>query len=113
MVIKRRIPVKYTRQELVFLKEWIPAGQPGAGCVNRAKRVPIAERPGRVWTLYREDNESQPPQLPFVPVHNTNAFLEDYVHDWNEVRGKDGQLMLDYSSRVIDRPVWILLEYEK
>lgn len=112
-MMKRRKQVVYTRQEVVFLKDWIPAGQPGAGCVNKAKRVPIAERPGRVWTLYRESDENKPPVLPIIPVHNVNAFLEDYVHDWNEVRGKDGKLMLDYSSRVIDRPVWILLEYEK
>lgn len=111
--MKRYKPPVYTRQELVFLKEWIQPGQPGAGCVPKARRVPISERPGRIWTLFYEQDENKRPVLPIIPVHNRNAFLEDYVHDWNDVKGKDGQLMLDYSSRVIDRPVWILLEYEK
>jgi hypothetical protein len=52
------------------------------------------------------------PQLPFFPRHNVNAFMEDYIHDWN-VRVFEGQAYLDYYSRVADRPVWVLLEYRQ
>lgn len=66
----------------------------------------------QVWTLYLNTDPSKPPQLPFFPRHNVNAFMEDYIHDWN-VRVFEGQAYLDYYSRVADRPVWVLLEYRQ
>lgn len=95
------------RQALIYLKEWYKPG-----CVPKARPVPCPEEPDRVWTLYLHDQEASPPALPFVPVHNRNAFLEDYVHDWNWYPGRgDRPAALDYASRCMDRPVWILLEY--
>lgn len=69
--------------------------------------IPPGAAPDRVWTLYFESDRDNPPALPFTPVHNSNAFLEDWMHDWNI--GPGGKL--HYASRVIDRDVWILLEY--
>ncbi len=89
------------RQVLVFLKEWY---QPGS--VPKARPVPLAEKPTKVWTLFKELDEIAPPKLPIFPTHRQNAFAEDYVHDWNWRNG-----MLDFSSRVADGPVWVLCEY--
>ncbi len=96
------------RQELIFLKNWSKRGY-----AMKAAPVPCAEKPTRIWTLFREETESKPPALPIIPVHMENAFLEDHVHDWNW-HGKLGPrpAQLDYYSRVSDRPVWILLEYD-
>lgn len=106
----RRQPFVATRQKLVFVKEWRPAGD--QYLTPRARPIPYTEpeEPVRVWTLYGHDDENAPPPLPFSPVHNKNAFLEDYVHDWN-IHGWGDNRFLDYASRVVDRPVWILLEF--
>lgn len=90
------------RQELRFIEfEDVGAFAP------RAIRVPLDRKPTRVWTLFRFTRKDQPPTLPFVPQHRTNAWLEDYVHDWNIHAG-----LFCYGSRVTDEPVWILLEYD-
>jgi hypothetical protein len=89
-------------QELVFLAEW---HRPGI--VPKAKPVRVARRPDRVWTLFRDEDPLKPPALPFHPLHRVNAFAEDYVHDWDWRNG-----VFDFYSRVADRPVWVLLEYE-
>jgi hypothetical protein len=73
----------------------------------RAVPVPVDFRESdvaRVWTLY-ENDKNKPPTLPFSPMHNHNAFIEDRIHDWNIVNGK-----FRYGSRVMDRDVWILVE---
>jgi len=88
---KRHTPV-VDRQEV----HWVP----------KDRRVPLSEKPYRVWTLYEHD-ESSRPELPMTPRHNVNAFLEDQIHDWNYVQGK-----LVYYSRVTHSEVWILVEYE-
>jgi hypothetical protein len=62
--------------------------------------------PNRVWTAVYNHDENKPPDLPCTPVHGYGWFAEDYMHDWNWRKG-----MLDYSSRVSDGPVWVLLEY--
>jgi len=95
------------RQEVLFLKEWY---QPGS--VPKARPVVCPVEPDRVWTLFRHEDEAEPPILPMVPLHHINAFAEDYMHDWNW-RVVKGVGMLDYSSRVADRPVWILLEFKE
>ena len=95
------------RQQLIFLKIW---SKPG--CAMKADPVPCAEEPSRIWTLFNETDETKPPALPIVPVHRVNAFAEDYVHDWNWRRHGRGPAMLDYFSRVVDGPVWILLEFD-
>lgn len=97
------------RQVLIYLKEWYKPG-----CVPKARPVPCEHEPYRVWTLYAYDNEKEPPKLPFTPVHHHGAFFEDVIHDWNWYPARKGKLAyLDYASRVMDRPVWILLEYKE
>jgi hypothetical protein len=59
----------------------------------------------RIWTLYHYESPDRPPELPYVPVHHSNAFLEDYVHDWNHEKG-----VLRYGSRASEGRVWILVE---
>lgn len=59
-----------------------------------------------VWTLYLHSDETAPPPLPYRPVHNKNAFLEDRMHDWNI----DNNRQFKYASRVTDEPVWVLIE---
>lgn len=75
--------------------------------VKRAFPFAVTGQPKRVWTLFRECDEASKPVLPIVPIHRANAFLEDYVHDWNIHNG-----MFQYGSRVTDEPVWVLLEYD-
>ncbi len=60
----------------------------------------------RVWTMFRESDKDRPPTLPIHPRHRDNAFLEDYVHDWNI----DNKGRFRYASRVSDRAVWVLVE---
>lgn len=81
--------MKNVRQEIV----WVPPG----------RKIQVLERPKRVWTLFSESK----PELPFTPIHNHNAFLEDFLHDWNMVNATT----LRYYSRVALDSVWILLEY--
>lgn len=86
---------KVTRQEVL----WIPENRQISldGDLNGSTV--------RIWTLYHTDPEAKP-ELPYTPVHGTNAFLEDYVHDWNHHKG-----LLRYYSRAIHSKVWILVEY--
>ena len=94
-MIRHPIPV-VCRQEL----HWVPE--------SRKVSMPTGERPYRVWTIYGTDS----PKLPFTPVHNENAFLEDYVHDWNLRQTLLGWV-LNYYSRVAHHDVWILVEFGK
>lgn len=93
-----------TRQQLLYVAEWEQPEEYG-GMVPRAKPIKLAEKPDRVWTLARQ---FVPPPLPIEPMHGLNAFSEDCGHDWN---WRDG--VLRYFSRVADRPVWLLLEYDQ
>ncbi|MFA5186542.1 MAG: hypothetical protein WC551_08720 [Patescibacteria group bacterium] len=90
-------------QQLLFIGEWTKGG--ATGLIPRALPCAVERKPDRVWTLYC--NPAAPPNLPFEPQHNVNAFYEDYMHDWNWRAGQ-----FRYYSRVADRPVWVLLEYE-
>lgn len=90
------------RQELVFVGEW----DYETYGVPRAEPLPLAEKPKRIWTLFRHCDESDSPSLPFAPQHRVTAFLEAETHDWTWSRG-----VLKYGSRVADGPVWLLLEY--
>lgn len=65
-------------------------------------------KPKHLWTLFREQDESKKPELPFKPVHHHNAFIEDRIHDYEFRNGE-----LQYFSHVADKPVWILLEFEE
>jgi len=84
------------RQEVV----WIPP----------ERRVPFVAPPWlpgvRVWTLYDFTDPNVKPELPYNPVHHVNAFLEDYVHDWNVNNG-----VFRYYSRAVRDKVWVLIEY--
>lgn len=93
--LEARIPPKVVRQEVV----WTP-GSPS--------KVKVSEYPYRVWTLYNEFDPKKKPHLPFHPVHNSNAFMEDHVHDWLWSNG-----VLSYHSRVIDKSdgCWLLIEF--
>lgn len=93
------------RQELIFIKDWHKPG-----IVPKARPIHLAQKPDRIWTLYH-NNPHKRPRLPFSPHHNVNAFSEDYIHDWNWHSRNGGTF--DYFSRVADRPVWVLLEYEE
>lgn len=80
------------------------------GMPNRLA-IPVAvpwreNQVARVWTLYHHTDQSAPPSLPYQPQHRVNAFMEDYVHDWNI----DHQGKFRYAGRVTDEPVWVLVE---
>lgn len=84
---------------------WVPAD----------RRVPIdstVELTGantRIWTLFATDPDVKP-ELPIVPRHHHNAFLEDYMHDWNHEKARG---YLRYASRAAEGSVWILVEHLK
>ena len=61
-----------------------------------------------MWTLYGHTDQSKAPELPFIPAHNVNSFLEDPVHDW-DYRPKSKTLK--YYSRVTEGGCWLLLEF--
>ena len=95
-----------TEQRLVWVPEKsnVPGTGRGGASLEVEKEVngfPLT----RVWTLYANDKEN-PPALPFGPVHNYNAFLEDHIHDWRLESGR-----LRYYSRVTEGGCWLLLEY--
>lgn len=81
------------------------------GFVKRCPPVDVdfteKTRPSRIWTLKSFDQE-KPPELPIIPQHNYNAFLEDHSHDWSVRRGK-----LEYFSRVSNGGGWLLLEWDE
>jgi hypothetical protein len=92
------------RQKVLWVGDWVIGGANGR--IPMANPVDCPEEPDTVWTLYLETSKEAPPSLPMVPRHLHNAFLEDKVHDWNWANGQ-----LRYRSRVMDRPVWLLLIY--
>ena len=100
--------IKTYRQELVFVKFGPAEGRPLAPALPVALPVALPNgEPDRVWTLFKETDETRPPTLPIVPMHRHNAFAEDYMHDWNmDMKGR-----FRYASRITDEPVWVLLEY--
>ena len=83
-------PPKVTRQEVHF--------------VPKTRIIELPVKPYRVWSLYETDPAKRP-ELPMTPHHHYNAFLEDYVHDWNYGNGK-----LHYSRVALDS-LWILCEF--
>jgi hypothetical protein len=85
---------------------WMPVKPQNMG--HRAEVEYSGPKPTHLWTLFMETDEDKKPRLPIVPVHLKNAFIEDFVHDYNIRGGK-----LHYYSRVTDRPLWILLESEE
>lgn len=94
---------KVYRQKLLFLKEWY---QPGFA--PKARPVACEEKPDRIWTLIGQEDEDAPPSLPLDPETLKGSFHESYIHDWSWNKGS-----LNYYSRVIGEPTWILLEYEE
>ena len=91
------------KQELL----WIPVGRDLGGESLVCDPVPYAgKQPSKVWTLFREDNPDKKPELPYPPIHHLNAFLEDWLHDWDLVGG-----MFKYYSRASEGGVWLLLEF--
>ncbi len=95
------------RQQLLLFIDFEPKPTKGRPlCLSLPIKAPVpVEEIKRVWTLYHYTDAAKPPVLPFLPVHHHNAFLEDYVHDWNIRNG-----MFRYGSRVTTKPVWVLLE---
>jgi hypothetical protein len=88
-------------QRLFFYPHKLEVGK------GRAPGVPLDRKPKRVWTLYQAHGEDDLPELPMRPQHGFNAFLEDFVHDWNWRNG-----MFRYYSRVSQGEQWLLLEFE-
>ena len=77
---------------------WIPKG---------AKSITYkGKKPKWLWSLIGEKKEEKKPKIPFIPIHRKNAFLEDYLHDWDIISNK-----LIYRSRFSDGGHWLLLEY--
>lgn len=72
----------------------------------------VSKRPSRLWTMVHARDPDKSPALPVTPRHHHNAFLEDYIHDWNW-RVKDDVALLKYYSRASDGRVWLLLEYDE
>jgi hypothetical protein len=87
-------------QKLLYCKEAIALGIP-------SPTLELPDMPSRIWTLFSHRNPDIRPDLPFVPVHHQNAWLEDCGHDWNWRGG-----ILRYSSMVTSGRVWLLLEYD-
>lgn len=97
--------IKTTMQKLL----WIPLGEDAGNGVVKVPPVQYTHlRPSRVWTLYQYTDQSVRPELPYMPVHHQNAFLEDAGHDWNIRMGN-----FYYGSRVTDGGVWVLLEFDQ
>jgi hypothetical protein len=75
----------------------------------RQRSTECVEEPTRVWTLYASMGlPEEKPELPIVPRHHHNAFLEDHFHDWRHEKGR-----LVYYSRIADGGVWVLLEFDE
>jgi hypothetical protein len=74
--------------------------------VPESRKISLEKMPHRVWTVMVNYNPDNKPELPMVPQHLHNAFLEDKTHDWAWKNG-----VLRYFSRVADHSVWILCEY--
>lgn len=91
------------RQKLLWVPIGVDTGAPALKCAPIPFR---GKNPNRVWTLLYERDETKQPALPFMPSHNSNAFIEDCLHDWNIHNGK-----FYYHSHVTDGGVWVLLEY--
>jgi hypothetical protein len=91
------------KQELL----WIPIGRDLGGESLVCDPVPYAgKKPSKVWTLFMEEDPDKKPELPYHPAHLQNAFIEDWLHDWDLVGG-----MFKYYSRVSEGGVWLLLEF--
>lgn len=80
---------------------WIPERTQGSITVPYTGPKPV-----RVWSLIRERDESNPPQLPYSPVYRVNAAIEDAGHDWRILPG-----VFRYSSNSTDGACWLLLEF--
>jgi len=76
----------------------------GSNCLKFHK-IPVPKKPDHLWTLYGEPNDD------LVLMHGKNAFIEDYVHDWNW--SKDNPEYIRYYSRITDGDTWIVLIYDK
>lgn len=92
------------REQRFVWVEWQKDKSLGGG--GTFKPFALEKQPRRVWTVLTTFEQDKPPTLPFYPVHNQTAFLEDWVHDWNWDNGK-----FRYYTRVMDRSCWILLEF--
>lgn len=92
--MKKYVEPTVTSQEVHFVPE--------------TRVLSLPRKPYRVWTVISTMSEDPGvvPPLPMTPIHGFNAFLEDYVHDWNWANGK-----FRYYSRVALHNIWILVEY--
>lgn len=109
------------KQELLWLPKGVQRPDTFAAKVPLVA-YPFDAEPKKLWTLPRETDQKKPPRLPYAPVHNQNAFLEDKLHDWKIVKkgmgiqtetslGDEIVSFLDYFSRVSDGGCWVLLEF--
>jgi hypothetical protein len=86
---------------------WIPPGEDtGAPSFKVSllnwpwpNRIPI-----KIWSIFSEKK----PELPFIPKHGVNAFLEDAGHDWQIINNK---LKWTAHSSLQEEGHWILIEF--
>lgn len=108
MFVPNAYKKRFQRQVLVWTGE--PTKTGGMGVV---KYPPIPFNEGYIrnlYTLYKHTDHDNPPALPFKPVHNENAFIEDRLHDWRHDE-KNGRI--HFFSRIADQAVWLLAEVEE
>lgn len=97
--------VKSVMQKLL----WIPPGEDRGAMALTVPPIPYkGQRPNRLWTLLGCVDPKVKPPIPERLIHLENAFLEDYIHDWNIRAG-----FLHYYSRTTDGGVWVVLEFEQ
>lgn len=94
-----------SKQVLLFIEFGHAEGRPYAPAIPQ--QVPFKKSDvQQVWTLCQYRDKAAPPALPYTPVHGLNAFVEDFMHDWNI----DSKRAFRYGSRITDSPVWVLVE---
>lgn len=97
-----------TLKQLLLWIPWREDPRYGLGGIFEKVPIQLTERQiKKVWTLYRYTDQNLPPPLPYLAVHNHNAWLEDFMHDWSIRQGQ-----FHYGTRIMDRSVWVLIEYE-
>jgi len=87
---------------------WIPEGEDVGATCKRVPPIPYkGDIPKYLWSLPLCVDKDNPPDLPYLPVHFKNAFLESKIHDYDINGG-----MLRYYGCDTEGGIWALLEFE-
>jgi len=92
-------------QKLFYLPEGIDVGA-------QFKKVAVEfphSKPKKLWALFGYTDQAKPPELPYAPVHHENAFIMDYIHDYDFFEEK-GKTFIKYHGSE-DGGFWLLLEF--